>query len=103
MWDGRDTIAGQSIHFDLSDQANGATLGHAAAINPLTEDVRQQIVTFELGLFTTQAVDHDAGNLGAQGATSGPVPLSTTPFFIGINDVLSPTWSTSTIRASTSG
>jgi cytochrome c peroxidase len=90
MWDGRETFAGQSIHFDLSDQANGATLGHAAATNSLTDDVRQQIVNFELGLFTTQAVDHDAGNLGAQGATSGPVPLSTMPFSIGINDVLSP-------------
>src|SRR3954469_8293629 len=30
MWDGRETLAGQSVHFDLSDQANGATLGHAA-------------------------------------------------------------------------
>jgi cytochrome c peroxidase len=30
MWDGRETFPGQSIHFDLSDQANGATLGHAA-------------------------------------------------------------------------
>jgi len=25
MWDGRETFADQSIHFDLSDQANGAT------------------------------------------------------------------------------
>src|SRR6266853_4989971 len=69
MWDGRETFAGQSVHFDLSDQANGATQGHAAAINPLSDAVRQQIVSFELGLFTTQAVDHDGGNLGAQGAT----------------------------------
>jgi len=90
MWDGRETFAGQSVHFDLSDQANGATLGHAAAMNSLSDAVRQQIVNFELGLFTTQAVDHDAGNLGGQGATGGPVALSTKPFFVGINDVLSP-------------
>ena len=90
MWDGRETFAGQSIHFDLSDQSNVATQGHAAATNALTDAVRQQIVSFELGLFTTQSVDHEAGNLGAQGATSGPVPLSTMPFFVGINDVLSP-------------
>jgi len=90
MWDGRETFAGQSVHFDLSDQSNGATLGHAAAINPLTDAQREAIVGFETGLFTTQAVDNAAGNLSAQGATSGPVSLSTKPFFIGINDVLSP-------------
>src|SRR5207245_1824398 len=46
MWDGRETFAGQSIHFDLSDQANGATLGHAAAANPLTAEQREEIVNF---------------------------------------------------------
>ena len=90
MWDGRETFAGRSIHFDLSDQANGATLGHAAATNSLTDSERQQIVDFETSLFTAQAMDYDAGNLGAQGATGGPVALSASPFFIGINDVLSP-------------
>ena len=30
MWDGRETFAGQSIHFDLSDQATGATPGPRA-------------------------------------------------------------------------
>src|SRR4029453_4832945 len=47
MWDGRETFAGESIHFDLSDQANGATLGHAAAINPLTQAQREAIATFQ--------------------------------------------------------
>jgi cytochrome c peroxidase len=56
MWDGRETFADQSIHFDLSDQANSATLGHAAAINPLTQDQRDAIVKFETGLFTAQSV-----------------------------------------------
>lgn len=36
VWDGRETFAGQPIHFDPSDQANSATLGHAAATDPLT-------------------------------------------------------------------
>jgi hypothetical protein len=90
MWDGRQTFPGQSIHFDLSDQANGATLGHAAAINPLTEAQRAAIVNFEMGLYTAQASDTAAGVLNARGGTGGPVTLSQQPFYIGINDVLSP-------------
>ena len=90
MWDGRETFVGQSLHFDLSDQANTATLGHAAAINPLTDDEQQEIVNFELGLFTAQSMDRDAGLLNTLGATGGAVALSTDPFFVGINDVLSP-------------
>ena len=90
MWDGRETFAGESIHFDLSDQANGATLGHAAAINPLTEDQREAIVKFETGLFTAQSTDNAAGVLNAQRGAGGPMTLSRQPFYIGINDVLSP-------------
>jgi len=90
MWDGRETFAGHSIHFDLSDQSNGATLGHAASINPLTDAQREAIVAFETGLFTTQTVDNDAGNLHAEGGLGGPVTLSGQPFFIGMNNVLGP-------------
>jgi cytochrome c peroxidase len=90
MWDGRETFPGQSIHFDLSDQANGATLGHAAGINPLTQPQRDAIVNFETSLFTAQATDNAAGALNTQGGTGGPVTLSRQPFYIGINDVLSP-------------
>jgi hypothetical protein len=90
MWDGRETFAGKSIHFDLSDQANGATLGHAAAANPLTAAQREAIVRFETGLFTAQSSDNEAGNLTAAGADGGPQALARQPFAIGINDVLSP-------------
>jgi cytochrome c peroxidase len=90
MWDGRETFTGQSIHFDLSDQANGATLGHAAAINPLTQSQRDAIVKFETSLFTAQSTDNVAGVLNTQGGSGGPVTLSQQPFYIGINDVLSP-------------
>jgi len=90
MWDGRETFADQSIHFDLSDQANGATLGHAAAINPLTQDQRDEIVRFETGVFTAQATDNAASLLNAERAAGGPMALSQQPFHIGINDVLSP-------------
>ena len=65
MWDGRQTFPGQSIHFDLSDQANGATLGHAAGVNPLTQVQREAIVKFEMGLFTAQSTDNAAGVLNS--------------------------------------
>lgn len=90
MWDGRETFPNKSIHFDLSDQANGATLGHAAALNPLTQAQRDGIVQFETGLLTAQSTDSAASVLNAQGAAGGPVTLSQQPFYIGINDVLSP-------------
>lgn len=90
MWDGRETFAGESIHFDLSDQANGATLGHAAATAPLTQVQREAIVRFETGLFTAQSIDNAASVLNGQGGAGGPVTLSRQPFSIGINDVLSP-------------
>jgi cytochrome c peroxidase len=89
MWDGRETFANQSIHFDLSDQANGATLGHAAAINALTVKQRNSIVQFETALYSSQAVDNAAGLLNGQRAAGGAIPLSKQPFFIGINDSLS--------------
>lgn len=90
MWDGRETFPGQSIRFDLNDQANAATLGHAQSANPLTDAQRTAIVDFETGLFTAQTLDRDAAYLSAQGATGGPGALSSQPFSIGINDVLSP-------------
>ena len=90
MWDGRETFSGKSIHFDLSDQANGATLGHAAAANPLTPDQRERIVKFETGLFSAQATDNAAGVLNGQRGAGGPMALSRQPFHIGINDVLTP-------------
>jgi cytochrome c peroxidase len=90
MWDGRETFAGQSLHFDLSDQANGATLGHAAGVNPLTQQQRDDIVRFETALYTAQSFDNNAGSLHAGRAKGGPVSLSREPFYTGINDALSP-------------
>ena len=89
MWDGRETFAGESMHFNLSDQSNGATLGHAAAANPLTQEQREEIVDFETSLFTAQSRDFEAGNLQTQGAKGGPVHLAAERFFMGINDTLS--------------
>ena len=86
MWDGRESPAGTSIIDNLKTQSNDATLGHAQAVQPLTIVERQQIVDFELGLFTAQERDDRAGSLHAEGATGGPRALSQQFFQIGIND-----------------
>jgi cytochrome c peroxidase len=87
MWDGRETFMDKTIHFDLSDQANGATQGHAQAPNPLTDAQRESIVNFETGLFTAQMHDNDAKSLIADGANGGPKNLSLQNFYIGFNDL----------------
>jgi cytochrome c peroxidase len=87
MWDGRETVKGQAISGDLATQANDATTGHAQGA-PLSLTQARDIVKFELGLFTAQAFDYGAGSLRGNGALGGPVPLSTQPFCIGINDPL---------------
>ena len=89
MWDGRETFKGQTMQFNLSDQANAATQGHAAAAQPLTTEQRDAIVKFETGLYTAQSDDQIVGDLRVHGGDGGPTPLSAQPFSIGINDVLS--------------
>ncbi len=86
MIDGRETFPGLTILQDLAHQADVATTGHAQSALHLTAQEQQQIVTFEVGLFSAQIRDKDAGKLNAKGATGGPEPLVTEPFYIGIND-----------------
>jgi len=101
MWDGRETFADVNgdcvkgttlcfapLHFDLADQANAATTGHAQASDSLTADQRSEIVRFETGLYTAQIFDDRAKYLNAQGAQGGPVELSTQITYFGINDVI---------------
>ncbi|MFO1304845.1 MAG: cytochrome C [Burkholderiales bacterium] len=102
MWDGRETFLDPastdcllgttkcfaSMHFDLADQSNSATLGHAQAAMPLSIEQREAIVAFETTLFTAQVFDDDAGNLTARKATGGPQFLSRQQFYFGINDVV---------------
>ena len=102
MWDGRETfkdatspscVAGTtncyaSIHLDLANQSNDATVGHAQAAQALTAEQREAIVAFESDLFTAQAFDWRAGVLSTDGARGGPVALSQTDFYFGINDTL---------------
>jgi hypothetical protein len=92
MWDGRENVTPPSdpahLDFDLAHQANGATLGHAQAAAPLTDEERAAIVAFETSLFTAQVFDDAAHDLAAAGATGGPEALYAQRSYFGINDVL---------------
>ena len=99
MWDGRESTPPSTqkitfstnpgdLVFDLSHQAVDATNGHAQASTPLTQAQIDDIVHFETGLATAQAIDNNAGFLNIAGATGGPEPLVKQPFFVGINDPL---------------
>ncbi|MGB6286576.1 MAG: hypothetical protein WBG18_19520 [Xanthobacteraceae bacterium] len=81
MWDGREPT--------LEKQAVDATLIHAQADGSGPSAAQQQeIVNFEMGLFTAQSFDNAAQDLDALGATGGPVNLQSqlADFFPGIND-----------------
>jgi cytochrome c peroxidase len=101
MWDGRESSAATGttkISFDnypdsllsnLAHQAVDATNGHAQG-NGLTADQQQQIVNFEMGLFSAQDTTSGGGTLSAQGANGDPIPLINQPFFISINSSVNP-------------
>jgi cytochrome c peroxidase len=108
MWDGRETFKDtstppaadsnclhapfpatcfKSIHFDLSDQANGATLGHAQAMLPgLTAEQDAAIVEFETSLMFAQIKTNGIGELDSQGGLGGPENVSGDTAYFGIND-----------------
>ena len=105
MWDGRETAIDPrsticilsrgpqtcfaTLDFDLGQQANNATRGHAQAARDLTAAQQSAMVNFEKSLTTAQVSDRVAGALNSGGATGGPQALTTTPFYFGINDLLS--------------
>lgn len=96
MFDGRETVQPlndgatfmTNLRADLSHQAMDATLGHAQAAASPTPAQVTAIVNFEMGLFTAQRLDNDAGILNSQGADGGPDALTSAPYFPGINDPL---------------
>src|SRR6266446_6014693 len=75
-----------SLLSDLAHQSLDATVGHAQGdgTRPTPEE-QQQIVDFEMKLFTAQTHDRRAGDLDEDGAKGGPALLATQPFFISIN------------------
>lgn len=84
MWDGRESPAGLSIRDGLSNQANSANLQHAQGAK-LTTAQRQNIVDFELALFTSQVVENSAGVSTKLGKAASPHSLFRQEFALGIN------------------
>lgn len=75
-----------SLVSDLEHQALDATTIHAQGDGTRpTPAEQQEIVNFEMGLNTAQAVGYSTGPLNANGATGGPQALVEQPFFISIN------------------
>src|SRR5688572_12905031 len=67
MWDGRETFPGQNMRFNLMDQANAATIGHAEG-TPLDVRLLADIADFEQRLFTAQVRDATTQSLSEAGA-----------------------------------
>jgi cytochrome c peroxidase len=85
MWDGR--VTGATIDAALAEQANGATMGHAAATTPLTADVRDAIVGFETALFNAQIELRGAGRLDSHGGRGGAEALAGQQLVVGRFDL----------------
>jgi cytochrome c peroxidase len=98
MFDGREThqplnaLSSFPVNLsaDLMQQASDAVTTHAQAPTAPSADVLADIVNFELGLFSAQAVDNNAGGLHSHGAQGGPAFLSglQPKYYPGINDAL---------------
>ena len=73
---------------DLMQQSIDATNTHAQAAEPPTLAQQQGIVNFELGLFSAQAADFQAGLLNVDGAQAGAYNLSQQAYYPGTNDSL---------------
>jgi len=108
MWDGRETLQhittqpnfqGRApLLFDLADQANAATTGHAQGKSIVGSPAQSDILAFETSLYTAQMLLFQPRQglfalLNADSAHGGPDYLEDTvapAFFIGINDPLKP-------------
>jgi cytochrome c peroxidase len=76
---------------DLAHQSLDATIGHAQGDGTRpTPAEQQEIVNFEMALFTAQTYETFIGRLNERGGNGGPLPLVTQPFFISINSSVHP-------------
>jgi cytochrome c peroxidase len=94
MFDGRETSLplnnsqtfAVNLADDLTQQATDAVKAHEQPTAPPTGAQTSAMVSLEQGLFTAQIADDTAGSLTASGALGGPIPLSSQPYYPGIND-----------------
>ena len=78
-----------SFRFERPSERRHAEATRRASIHSPSPQ-RAAIVNFEMGSFAAQSTDNAAGVWISHGGAGGPVTLSRQPFYIGINDVLSP-------------
>ncbi|HSY37929.1 MAG TPA: hypothetical protein VLA79_00335, partial [Polyangia bacterium] len=103
MWDGRETLqkvtnaAGFQNEapwlFDLNDQANSATTGHAQGAAIAGTQAQADIVAFETNLYSAQSKVGFRQPLDVKGANGGAAYLANTvapAFAVGVNDPLQP-------------
>jgi len=106
MWDGRETLEKITTHageeastaplvFDLDDQANAATTGHAQGSAIVGTPAQQDIVSFEKSLSTAQVmlvpqIGFALLDVGANGGAYYLQNTVTPAFSIGVNDPLNP-------------
>jgi hypothetical protein len=104
MFDGRETLQKiatteneqntDPLLFDLRDQANAATMGHAQGASIAGTQAQADIVTFEMSLATAQRQVHTANGtfvLDEDGVNGGPAYIANVlapAFFVGVNDPL---------------
>jgi cytochrome c peroxidase len=99
MFDGRETKQPLNVRasfpvnlaIDLTQQASDAISIHAQATQAPSAEQLDDIINFELGLYTAQSLDNAAGSLRVDGAYGGPTYLSTdlsAAFYPGMNDSL---------------
>jgi cytochrome c peroxidase len=96
MFDGREsffnplndgTTFAANLKADLTQQAIDATLGHAQASQPPTNEQLNDIVSLEMALNSAQLFDFHVGNLyGQAGSQGGPQYLAGQQYYPGIND-----------------
>lgn len=75
-----------SLQADLAHQALDATVTHAQGDGARpTAAEQEEIVNFEMALFSAQSFGFFTGPLNSAGGNGGPIPLTTLPFFISMN------------------
>ena len=85
MWDGRETLqrgSAAAIHFDLDDQANDATQGHAQAPSPLDQAHAGRDLRLRDGVLHRPDLRHAGRPSLHQRRRGGPDSLSAQPFVL---------------------
>ncbi|MGO9493195.1 MAG: hypothetical protein ACLPZY_12980 [Terracidiphilus sp.] len=94
MWDARFTASplnspgtlSANLNTDLGAQAANAIATHEQGNTAPTSTQLSELIAFEEGLYTAEAIDTNAGSLSGNGATGGAAALAAQTYYPGIND-----------------